>query len=348
MKRRLAPPKEPRMMPNYKPCLKNFGKGWNFKGKPCDCIYETPHVRDRSDKLQCRMRIAIFNQKGGVGKTTTTLNLAAATIRDGGQPLLLDLDPQCHLSGIPGAVPQDATRSLFGFYQGIRNLDALTVTWEGIGRLIPSHQQLIKVDSIFGKGPAILNKLRSGLDALEDSVPGQAAQNTFIDCCPYVGVLSLNAIFACDLLLIPISTDYLSLQAANQMTHTLSILEPVLKRRIERRYLLTRFDRRRKMSEDVEGQLRERYEGEVFRTVISENVSVAESPARRRDVFSHNATSAGARDYQNLYTELQEQGLISRISHAGREADYPETSPEDAPEIKSTTSSYVSGPFRGE
>lgn len=257
------------------------------------------------------MRIAVFNQKGGVGKTTTTLNLAAATVRAGGQPLLLDLDPQCHLSCIPNAVPLDAGRSLFGFFQGVRPLEALTFGWEGLGRLIPSHQQLIKVDSIFGKGPAILNKLRAGLDALEEAIPGQAAQNTFIDCCPYVGVLSLNAIFACDLLLIPISTDYLSLQAADQMTRTLAILEPVLKRRLERRYLLTRCDRRRRMSEDVESQLRLRYGEEVLTSVIAENVAVAESPARHRDVFTHNALSQGARDYQALYAELQEKGLLS-------------------------------------
>lgn len=282
------------------------------------------------------MRIAIFNQKGGVGKTTTTLNLAAATVRDGGQPLLLDLDPQCHLSNIPNVVPTDPNRSLFGFFQGVRTLETLTLSWEGLGRLIPSHQQLIKVDSIFGKGPAILNKLRNGLDALEEMIPGQAAQNTLIDCCPYVGVLSLNAIFACDLLLIPISTDYLSLQAADQMTRTLSILEPVLKRRIERRYLLTRYDRRRNMSNDIETQLRQRYDAEVFATVISENVAVAESPARRRDVFSHNASSQGARDYQTLYTELVEKGLI-RTNHS---PTLPaEAYPAGPLEIRSTTSS---------
>src|ERR1035437_9192211 len=150
------------------------------------------------------MRIAVFNQKGGVGKTTTTLNLAAAVVRRGGQPLLLDLDPQCHLSNIHGTPPQDSGRSLFGFYKDIRALDELAIPWKSVGRLIPSHQQLIKADSMFGKGPGILNKLRLGLDALDESIPGNAAQNTFIDCCPYVGVLSLGAIFACDLLLIPI------------------------------------------------------------------------------------------------------------------------------------------------
>lgn len=253
------------------------------------------------------MRIAVFNQKGGVGKTTTALNLAAAVNRDGGSPLLVDLDPQCHLTGVYGNPPQDSQRSLFAFYQDLKSLEQLETPWEGLGGLIPSHQQLIKVDSIFGKGPAILNKLRVGLDALD---AGQPDRITLMDCCPYVGVLSLNALFACDYLLVPISTDYLSLKAAEHMTRTLEILEPVMRRRIDRRYVLTRFDRRRRMSQDVRDKLTALYGMEVCETAIGENVSVAESPSVQRDVFSHSASSSGARDYLALYAELKEQGFF--------------------------------------
>jgi chromosome partitioning protein len=253
------------------------------------------------------MHIAIFNQKGGVGKTTTTLNLGAALNRAGTPPLLIDLDPQGHLSSIHGNTPAEASRSLFAFYQDSRSLSELELEWKNIGQLIPAHQQLIKVDSIFGKGPAILNKLRNGLETLENEKP---ARTTLIDCCPYIGVLALNAIFACDRLLIPVSTDYLSLQAAEHITRTLQVLEPVLKRRVERRYLLTRFDRRRRMSEDVRNKLRERYGNEVCDTVISENVAVAESPSLNRDVFRHNASSNGAHDYQSLLDELRQRGDI--------------------------------------
>lgn len=251
------------------------------------------------------MRIAIFNQKGGVGKTTTALNLGAAMGRAGTPPLLLDLDPQGHLSSIHGQAPTEANRSLFAFYQDTCSLHELEIAWEGIGQLIPAHQQLIKVDSIFGKGPAVLNKLRLGLETTEESHPGRPC---IIDCCPYIGVLALNAIFACDRLIIPVSTDYLSLQAAEHITRTLQVLEPVIKRRVERRYLLTRFDRRRRMSDDVRRKLLDRYGEEVLETVISENVAVAESPSLNRDVFRHNASSTGAHDYQKLLAELIERG----------------------------------------
>jgi chromosome partitioning protein len=251
------------------------------------------------------MRIAIFNQKGGVGKTTTALNLGAALARAGKPPLLIDLDPQGHLTSIHGAPPLEASRSLFAYYQDERPLGELEIAWEPLGRLIPAHQQLIKVDSIFGKGPAVLNKLRLGLDALDATQPERP---TLIDCCPYIGVLALNAIFACDCLVVPVSTDYLSLQAADHITRTLQVLEPVMKRRIERRYLLTRFDRRRRMSEDVRQKLLERYGDDVLDIVISENVAVAESPSLNQDVFRHNAASPGAHDYRKLLEELVERG----------------------------------------
>ena len=251
------------------------------------------------------MRIAIFNQKGGVGKTTTALNLGAALSRASAPPLLIDLDPQGHLSSIHGSAPAQAAKSIFSFYQEDTPLQDLVVDWEPLGQLIPAHQQLMKVDSIFGKGPAILNKLRIGLETLEAN---QAPRPCLIDCCPYIGVLALNAIFACDCIVIPVSTDYLSLQAAEHISRTLQVLEPVLKRRVNRRYLLTRFDRRRRMSEDVRNKLRASYGDEVLDTVISENVAVAESPSHNRDVFRQNPNSPGANDYRRMLEELIERG----------------------------------------
>ncbi len=253
-------------------------------------------------------RVAVFNQKGGVGKTTTVLNLSAAIHRRGGNPLLIDIDPQSHLTEIHESPPQEAGRSLFGFYQDNKPLEQLQIEWPHIGRLIPSHRELIKVDSVFGKGPAILNRLRYGLEALEKETP---TPNTLIDCCPYLGVLSLNAIFASDLVLIPIASDFLSFQGAQKVEQTLQALEPVLKRRANRRYLLTCYDRRRGMTFEVHEQAKANFGKELCKTVISENVALAESPQLKKDIFRHSSSSAGAQDYDKLLKELIKSGLIN-------------------------------------
>jgi chromosome partitioning protein len=249
-------------------------------------------------------RLTVFNQKGGVGKTTTVLNLGAALARRGLVPLLVDLDSQSHLSSIlnPGA---SSGESLFAYFNAGRSLKEVVRPIRFGGELIPAHTELMKVDALFGKGPDILNKLKKGLDAGWDG-----ARPVLIDCCPMLGVLSLSGIFASERVLIPISTDYLALRGAFALDNTLRALEYVLKHRVERRYLLTRFDARRRMSHDIVSQLSTRFGAEVCETRINETVGIAESPALGKDIFSHAPDSRGAQDYESLLQELLSTGFL--------------------------------------
>jgi chromosome partitioning protein len=249
-------------------------------------------------------RLTVFNQKGGVGKTTTVLNLGAALARRGLVPLLVDLDAQSHLSSILNPVASSA-ESLYAYFNAGKPLREVVRPIRFGGELIPAHSELIKVDSLFGKGPDILNKLKKGLEAGWDGT-----RPVLIDCCPMLGVLSLSGIFASERVLIPISTDYLALRGALALDQTLHALEHVLKHRVERRYLLTRFDARRRMSHDIANQLSTRFGAEVCETRITESVGIAESPAHGKDVFAHAPNSRGAQDYDALLQELLATGFL--------------------------------------
>jgi chromosome partitioning protein len=251
--------------------------------------------------------IAVFNQKGGVGKTTTAVNLAAALTRIGRSTFGIDLDPQAQFSAITNITVKSGTETVLSMFQSNRPLRELVKETSSNIKIIPAHTELSKVDALYGKGFNVVNKLNS---ALQLERFGGKDTPVLIDCNPMVGVLSLNAIFACTGLVVPISADHLSTKGAMQIEKTLNALEQVLKRRVNRRYLLTRFDGRRRMSWDVLKLVEEHFGADVCKTRISECVSLAESPALNKTVFEHAPESRGAQDYDDLLKELLEDGFI--------------------------------------
>lgn len=251
--------------------------------------------------------IAVFNQKGGVGKTTSTLNIVAGLAIAQKQPIALDMDPQGSLSlasGLKDARTQE--RNMATFFKDKTPLAQLLHDTPAGWQIIPASIELSKIDATYGSDPNAAKLLKQGLSE-ELALTGAPI---LIDCCPMLGVLTLNALLAADRVLIPVAADFLSQQGVHRLDAALNVLEKKLHRKFERRIVVTRFDSRRKLSYDIYDKLKERYGSQVCSTRIGENVALATSPMHGLDIFAFGPHTPGAADYKALTIELMKSGFF--------------------------------------
>ena len=251
--------------------------------------------------------IAVFNQKGGVGKTTTALNVSAGLALLKLDPVAIDLDPQGHLTLASGGAAIAAQAGIYAFFESGVPFDQVIHRLEPGRRLVPATIDLGKIDALRGGDAGISTRLRDGIR----NGFGANTAPVIIDCCPMLGVLTLNALIAADRVLIPVSADFLSLQGVDRLDRALNALEIKLKRRFERRVLVTRYDGRRRLSAEIHAELRRRYGNAVCTTRIGENVALAASPMHGRDIHAFAPASPGARDYAALVQELGSSGFFN-------------------------------------
>jgi chromosome partitioning protein len=245
--------------------------------------------------------IAVANQKGGVGKTTTSINLSACLAEIGYKTLLLDIDPQSNTTSGLGFDPRKLAKSIYHvLIDNTPITETVMDTAVKLLSLVPSNSDLVGAEVEMVSLIARETKLRSALQSVRSQY-----DYIIIDCPPSLGLITLNALTASDSVLIPIQCEYYALEGLGQLLETVALVKDNLNPNLEiEGILLTMQDKRVKLSEQVISEVRNYFQGRVYDTNIPRNVKLSEAPSFGKPVILYDPRSAGAKAYMKLAKEV--------------------------------------------
>jgi len=247
--------------------------------------------------------LVVANQKGGVGKTTTAINLGTALAAVGEKVLLIDSDPQGNASTGLGVGRAQRRHTLYDVLMGEKRLTEAVVatTVPGLD-LIPSDPDLSGVELELGQHARRSFKLRDALEPLRD---GRRYTYVLIDCPPSLNLLTVNAMAAADAVLVPLQCEFFALEGLSQLMRTIDLVRGSLNPRLEiQGIVLTMYDRRNSLSDQVAGDVRTHFGETVYQTVIPRNVRVSAAPTFGKPVLVYDLKCAGSQAYLRLAREV--------------------------------------------
>jgi chromosome partitioning protein len=251
--------------------------------------------------------IVVANQKGGVGKTTTAVNLAASLAAAECPTLLIDFDPQANATSSLGFSVDDFEGDIYDALLGDAKLsDVILETQLQFLKLVPSSQELVGAEVELAAAPDRERRLARAIEDVRERF-----RVVLIDTPPSLGLLTLNALVAADSVLVPLQCEYLALEGLAKLTQTVDLVRSSMNPKLEIEGLvLTMYDVRNNLALQVARETREHFGGRVFRTVIPRNVRLSEAPSHGKPALLYDINSKGALSYLQLAEEV-----LERIEH---------------------------------